>query len=79
MKSTLDQLTKNEKEALARWYESDGYKALKRLRDLELVGMGADALAAPSMEQVSYLKGRAFQWKAVVEVIHHIYKESQKD
>jgi hypothetical protein len=79
MKSTLEQLSKNEREAIARLYESDGYKALVKLKDADTVGLGADALIASSMEEVSYLKGRAHQWKVILNAIRDLHKQSQKD
>lgn len=74
MKSTVDLLSKNEKAALAALYETDGYKVLKRVHELELIGMGKDAIVAQTMEQVKFLNGRAFQSKATIDLIRGIYK-----
>lgn len=74
MKSTLDKLSSKEREALARLYETDGYAALKRLHQLEIAGLGQDALVASSMEAKEFLHGRAHQSKVLVELIREAYK-----
>lgn len=79
MKSTLDQLTDSEREALAHFYELPGYKALVKLHNLELVGLGKDALASPDFENVQYLRGRAHQSKVNVEIIREVYKAVNKE
>lgn len=76
MKSTLEQLSAKEREALARLCDTDGYKVLKKIHELELIGLGKDALGASNMEEVNFLRGRAHQSKVTIELIRAEYKKS---
>lgn len=78
MKSSLESLTPKEKKALALIYGTDGYKALERVHELEKHGLGQDALVAPTMEAVNYLKGRAFQSKFLLSLIKDCFKQTEK-
>mgnify|MGYP001562310984 CR=1 FL=1 len=78
MKSTLDQLSAKEREALARLYEMDGYTALKRLCELEILGLGKDALQAPDIGVVNLLQGKAIMAKNIPTIIHNEYKRISK-
>lgn len=78
MKSTLDQLTASEREGLANLYNTPGYKALCKVHELELIGLGKDALDAANMEEKSYLKGRAAQSKLTIMLIREEYKKLEK-
>jgi hypothetical protein len=79
MKSTLEQLTSKEKDALARLYETEGYKVLKKIHDLEIRGLGKDALDAPSMETLHFLRGRAQQSTITLKLIRDLFKKSNKE
>jgi hypothetical protein len=79
MKSTLDQLSSKDQEALARLYDTEGYRVLKKVHELELVGLGKDALDAPSMEAKSFLQGRAHQSKATLMLIKGVFKKLNKE
>lgn len=79
MKSTIEQLTLNEKKALAHWYNTDSYKALEHLARLEVQGLGADALVAPTLEQVKYLQGRSSWLVDLFKLIRMIHKENNQD
>ena len=78
MKSTVDQLGKSERQALARLYDTDGYKALVKLCELEIVGLGKDALASSHMDGVNFLKGRASLAKELPLLIREIYTSTEK-
>jgi len=73
----MDQLSPIEKEALALFYETDAYKALDKFCKLDVVGLGRDALVAPSMEQVMYLKGKAYMAEHIPKLIRQLYKEQK--
>lgn len=79
MKSTLEQLSAKEKEALARLYGTDGYEALKKVHTLEVAGLGADALGSQSIEDTKFLQGRAYQSKASIQLIRDVHKQVNKE
>lgn len=78
MKSTVDLLTKKEKEALALWYETPSFMALKKLCELEIEGLGKDALGSPSHEATKYYAGQADMAAKLIKVVGGIYKENVK-
>jgi len=78
MKSVLDSLSAKEKEALALLYDTEGYTALKKLHRLSVQGLGKDALAAPDLETVRFLAGRARQSKITLDLIREIYLQVNK-
>lgn len=78
MKSTLERLTAADREALARLYDTEGYRVLKKVHNLELVGLGKDALGATEIDQVKFLAGRAHQSKVTLEMIRTVYKQINK-
>lgn len=78
MKSTLDSLTPNDKEALAHLYELPGYKALVKLCNLEIKGLAADCLASQNMEMVKYLSGQATMAAKLPKLIRQLYKEKDE-
>lgn len=73
-KSTLDYLTPKEREALASIYDLDGFKALKKLCEAEIVELGKDALQAPSMEIKEVLHGKALMAVHIPRIIHEEWK-----
>lgn len=79
MKSTIDQLSANEKMALAALYSMDGYGVLKKIHNIDQMGLGQDALSAPNMEHVKFLQGRMYQSKATIELIRNVYRALQDD
>lgn len=78
MKDSVQQLTPKEREALALWYDSASYKALLRLAEVDVAGLAADALNAPNLEQVKYLKGRADWAVDIFKLLQENYRKSQK-
>ena len=77
MKSTVDQLTKSEREALANLHDTEAYKALVRIRDIEVLAFAAAALQAPNMETVNYLRGETVWANSLINTLEEIYKKSQ--
>lgn len=78
MKSTVEQLSLKDRQALAHLYETDAYNALKKFAELEALSLGMDALVATDMNQVNYLRGRATWAKEVCELIRKISLETEK-
>ena len=80
MKSTLDQLSAADKEALALLYDTKGYEVLKKIHKLEQFGLGQDALAErEDLGQIRFLNGRLYQSKATLALIRESYKQANKD
>ncbi len=79
MKSTLEQLTPKEREALVHFYGTATYDALKHLCRLEIEGLGKDALGSPSHEQTRYFAGQANMAAKLTKVIKSLYEESKKN
>jgi len=78
MKSTQDQLSQKEKEALALFYGSDTHKALVHIRDIEVTGIGADAIMSESQERTMYLRGQTVWANQLLKLIEDLYNQSQK-
>jgi len=66
VKSTLEELTKNERDALARLYETDSYKALVKLIQLERLEIAKDHLDQSDILMVRYLSGQASGLKKLI-------------
>lgn len=78
MKSTVEQLTPKDRKALALFYETDAYNALKRFAELEVSALGVDALSQTEITQVHYLRGRATWASELCKLIREIYKTTEK-
>lgn len=78
MKSTLEQLSASKKQALALFYDTEAYKALKELCELEIDGLGKDALGSPSHEQTKWFGGQASMAAKIPKIIKELYIESNK-
>ncbi len=79
MKSTLDKLSDNEKEALAHLYELPGFKALVKVCRLEIEGLAYDALVSPNLETTKYLNGQAVMAEKLPKIVRELYKEINKE
>lgn len=79
LQSILDQLTTKERQALAAIYDLDGYKALKKLCEIEINALGKDALQAPTMEQKEIFHGKAMMAAHIPRVIHEEWKRQSQD
>lgn len=70
LKSTLEQLTPKEREALASIYDNEkGFKAFKKLCELEIIELGKDALQATNMEQKEIFHGKAMMAQRLPKLI----------
>lgn len=78
MKSTVEALSGKERDALALFYGTDAFQAFRRLCQIEIEGLGKDALAATTMDAVNFLKGRASFAKELPKLLEEIYKENKK-
>lgn len=78
MKSTVEQLSDNEREALAHLYELPGYKAFLKLCRLEIEGLGKDALGSQSHEDTRFYSGQSVMANKLPKIIRELYKEINK-
>lgn len=79
IKSTLEMLSPKEREALANLHESDGFKALKKLCEYEIIALGRDALTASTMELKEILHGKAMMASHIPQTINNEWKRLNKD
>lgn len=79
VKSTLEQLTKNERDALARLYSTDGYKALVKLIQAERLEIAKDHLDQSDILMIRYLSGQASGLKKLVLTLRDNYQKSNKE
>lgn len=76
--STLKKLSPAERDALARFYETDGYKALKKFCELDIAGLGKDALVAKDMEELNRFRGQAEILANLPVLIRELFLEMNK-
>lgn len=79
MKSVFDDLTIQERKALAHLYETDGYKALKKAMEVLRVNAATHALDAPTFEEVKHLQGQAHGLKQLHQNLKELHKSLSKD
>lgn len=79
MKSTLDQLSPAEIKALVLWYDTESYHALKRLCQLEIDGLGKDALGSQKHEDTRYYSGQASMAAKLPKSIKKLYDLNQEN
>lgn len=79
MKSILDTMTKNEKMALARLFETNEYKILKKYMEATRVTAATLALNAQNWEEVKHLQGQAHSIKMLHLNLKENHKQSVKD
>ena len=77
MKRTVDLLKPSERQALIDLYEGDGYKALRRLIEIERDELAKKCLFVSS-DQLSYVQGQAHALKQLHQAVQELYKEDQK-
>lgn len=78
MKSTVEQLTKVERQALVHFYETVPFEALKHLCQLEIDGLAKDALDSQSQEQTRYYAGQAAMATKLIKIIRQLYKDDKE-
>lgn len=79
MKSTLDQLSQTERETLARLYDSELYKPLKKLLDAEKETLMKQHVGQLDIMQVRYLTGGIGAINKLVLDLQTNAKGSQKN
>jgi len=75
MKSTVEQLSKSEREALALFKDSAADKALRRLVDIERLELAKDHVDQVDILVVRYLSGGANSLKKLVVTLNDIAKQ----
>lgn len=78
MKSTVEQLSDNERQALALFFGTDAFSAFKKLCQLEINGLARDALASRKIDELGNSRGQAEMAKKLPLIIGEIYKRSNK-
>lgn len=78
MKSTLEQLSSKEREALAHLYGTDAFKALRKLIDVERLELAKDHVGQTDILQVRYLSGQSDGLKKLVLTVRDVHKQSEK-
>ncbi len=79
MKSTIEQLSASERKALAHFYNTAAYKALKHLCELGIIGLGKDALGSQSHDDTRWYGGQANMAAKIPKAVRSIYEESEKN
>lgn len=77
MKSAADKLSLKEKKALALWYDSESYKALKHLIKIERELLAQDHVGQRDILEVCDLTGQTKSLKKLVRQLEVIYKAYQ--
>lgn len=78
MKTTVQLLSSNERMALALFFGTDAFAALRHLCQLEIDGLAKDALSAQDMDAVRYSQGQAAMAKKLPLILKEIYNETEK-
>ncbi len=78
VKSTLEQLSGKERQALALFYETDAYKALINLIQAERLEIAKDHLDQSDILMIRYLSGQANGLKKLVLTLKDNYARQQK-
>lgn len=78
MKSTISQLTPNDREALVHLYDTVDFKVLTKLINMERIELAKDAIEQRDMAEVRYLAGQADGLKKLLGTIRNNFKEVNK-
>jgi hypothetical protein len=79
MKSAIDQLKPNEREALAHLYDTEGYKALRRLVEIERLELAKDHVGQRDILEVVDLTGQTKALKKLLGTIRDNFKKVNKE
>lgn len=79
MTSVFDDLSPKDRQALARLYELDEYKALRNAIQLLRANAATRALDALTFEEVKHLQGQAQGLKLLHLQLKELHKKSVKD
>lgn len=78
MKTPVDRLTQEEREILAHYYSSEGFKVLVKLIEMERLDLAKDHVEQVDILQVRYLSGQAASLKKLVKTIQQLKKNSKE-
>lgn len=78
MKSPVDRLTQEEREILAHYYSSEGFKVLVKLIEMERLDLAKDHVEQVDILQVRYLSGQTASLKKLVKTIQQLKKNSKE-
>lgn len=78
MKSTLEQLSTKEREALAHFYGTEAHKVLEKLVNEERLEIAKDHVDQTDILQVRYLSGQASSLKKLLLTLRENYKHFNK-
>lgn len=79
MKSTLEQLSAKEREALAHFYGTDMHKALEKLVGAERLEIAKDHVDQTDILTVRYLSGQASSLKKLLLTLRENHKTLDKE
>jgi hypothetical protein len=79
MKSPLEQLSANEREALALLYDKPDWKALTKLINIERIELAKDAIEQKDIADVRYLAGQSDGLKRLLGTIRNNFKAVNKE
>ena len=74
MKRTVDNLSPKDRAALARWYDSDSYKALAKLLELERLEIAKGLLIEKETNTIVFHQGQADGLKRLHQTIRELHK-----
>lgn len=78
MKSTLEELSAADRKALAHFYETPAYAALRKLIDLERLELAKSHVDQVDILQVRYLSGQTSSLKKLIGTLQENFKASNK-
>ena len=79
MRSPLENLTKKERELLANFYNTETYKALRKLIDEERIHLAQDHVDLVDILQVRYLSGQTQSLKKLILTLKANSQTMNKD
>lgn len=78
MKSTIEQLSNDDRELLALLYDKPDWKVLRKLIDIERLELAKDAIDQKDIMDVRYYSGQAEGLKRLVETVDQNFKDLNK-
>ena len=79
VKSPVDRLTAEEKAVLSQFYDSEAFKVLRKLIDIERMELAKDHVNQVDILNVRYLSGQTTALKKLVETLRDLHKKVEKD
>ena len=78
MKSPIQQLSVSEREALASLYDTEYFRVLRKLIDIERIELAKDHVDQTDILQIRYLSGQTASLKKLVGTIRSNFKDIDK-